>query len=953
MSTFIQSSACRGHCPEGLVGRRQYSRPELIGRLVKNRDVARFIVAPDGFGKSATVAEYAQTMFGFHHVFLLNAKSPCFVRDLDAETLQSKLLDCDPQCSLVVVEDLPSFDSHRASLFSEFIDKVLASSIEVLVTCAPSCDAYADLQRDRIVVDSFALLLSDEECALSSKELLDSGFDLDALPIAERVVSLRWSNQGKSLIASGLRREQLPQDMTLALLSLLVLQRGTFADLEHFMEPKVVARLMPTLEKTYPYVGICGSEKSFSGFEMPVELLVKQFSGLIEDLSASSLTSDRESLICKWVQILMTTGRLERAAEVLKGFGSRDTIQVWLRIHGKELIVGNAIKPLYDLCQATSRRGMSLGNSIRCQCALSLAILGDAETALEYADRILKSPLCQREEAVLPLMLLGVLQPEQQDEEWFSQLQSIIWELEQEDLRQERPQTLASGAETVFLAPQALEFLAKLKLASHDDLPAALALWQETQRLIEDPLQARGLAEDRHQDQYQDQKQDRHQDQRQDQRQDRHQDQRQDQWKDKRQDLEDLRLALLLGGSELLVQAAQAPEKLVSDLAATQGSKNRESCGAFEDFEPSARLSLESIYQTLDRYLAKALQGANPVGWIECSFAQAMEMANGQWSDPWPSSLDSHGLHRLRLAEMDLKSQRDSYYQDRRKQEEIEAHRETCNPSLYVSLAKHRQLTKTGKALTTPTLHVKLFGGLSVRMGDRTISSKAFRRKKSKVLLALLVLNRGREFPRDELASLLWPENDLLSARKNFYCVWSELKRVLSIEGICPYLIRTHQGCSMDITYVESDVYQMEQLCREMLFEANGERSWESIYEQITTDFSQELLPGERDNRMILALRRRFRTQMVDALVASSARLLEQGETQGALWFAREAIRRDHSREDAYGVQMEAQISLGQRAAALESYFACRNYLAEELGIDPSARIVQLYRSIIDEEVSV
>ncbi len=49
---------------------------------------------------------------------------------------------------------------------------------------------------------------------------------------------------------------------------------------------------------------------------------------------------------------------------------------------------------------------------------------------------------------------------------------------------------------------------------------------------------------------------------------------------------------------------------------------------------------------------------------------------------------------------------------------------------------------------------------------------------------------------------------------------------------------------------------------------------------------------------------------------------------------------------------MEAQIASGQRAAAIDAYFACRRYLSEELGIDPSPRVVELYRSIIETEAS-
>ena len=81
--------------------------------------------------------------------------------------------------------------------------------------------------------------------------------------------------------------------------------------------------------------------------------------------------------------------------------------------------------------------------------------------------------------------------------------------------------------------------------------------------------------------------------------------------------------------------------------------------------------------------------------------------------------------------------------------------------------------------------------------------------------------------------------------------------------------------------------------------------------------------------------------------------LLKEGETRGALWFARSALNRDPTREDAYAAQMEAQIAAEQRGLALETYFACRRYLAEELGIDPSPRIVNLYRTIIETEESI
>ena len=115
-------------------------------------------------------------------------------------------------------------------------------------------------------------------------------------------------------------------------------------------------------------------------------------------------------------------------------------------------------------------------------------------------------------------------------------------------------------------------------------------------------------------------------------------------------------------------------------------------------------------------------------------------------------------------------------------------------------------------------------------------------------------------------------------------------------------------------------------------------------------EYSEDLLPCEDDCAMVNSLRQRYHIELVDALIAASKRLGSHGEPRGSLWFAREAVRRDGRREDAYIALMESQILSDQRTDALETYFSCRRFLSEELGIDPSLRLVELYRSVIETE---
>lgn len=65
MSTFIESCCCHGIQPKGVVEKRRIARPEVVGLLLKDRSVPRFIIAPDGYGKTHVAFEYAGIMFAF------------------------------------------------------------------------------------------------------------------------------------------------------------------------------------------------------------------------------------------------------------------------------------------------------------------------------------------------------------------------------------------------------------------------------------------------------------------------------------------------------------------------------------------------------------------------------------------------------------------------------------------------------------------------------------------------------------------------------------------------------------------------------------------------------------------------------------------------------------------------------------------------------------------------
>ena len=253
--------------------------------------------------------------------------------------------------------------------------------------------------------------------------------------------------------------------------------------------------------------------------------------------------------------------------------------------------------------------------------------------------------------------------------------------------------------------------------------------------------------------------------------------------------------------------------------------------------------------------------------------------------------------------------------------------------------------------MEAPRLTVNLFGGFEVRVGDKPADPALLRRQKVRMLLALLVANRGRDMSRDRVIELLWPESSFDGARSSFYATWSRLRAALvAPDGTCPYLIRTQRTVRINVDMLASDVLELEDVCRAMLFNRPGRGGWGHLFARVEDTFSGDLLPGDDGCEVLDVLRRDYRTRLVDALITASNRLVEAGDIREGLWFARAALVRDQAREDAYVAVMRAQIASLQRSAALETYFSCRRYLANNLGIDPSAETMRLYRSIIEAQ---
>lgn len=265
--------------------------------------------------------------------------------------------------------------------------------------------------------------------------------------------------------------------------------------------------------------------------------------------------------------------------------------------------------------------------------------------------------------------------------------------------------------------------------------------------------------------------------------------------------------------------------------------------------------------------------------------------------------------------------------------------------------AQHRAAVFThqsaGSLPRIPIMRVNLFGQFSVRQDDVLIQNRNLSRTKVRALLALLVIEGGRIFATDRLSRKLWPDSKEEQARHNLHATTSQLRHAIMLPGgECPYVQTQVGSIGLDSSLIQSDVADLDVLCRKLRFDEPDPEVFIRILEQIRLLYGGEILPGE-DNALIVAARRGWTEKLVTSLCVGAQRLSRIDADNAALQLAQHALEIDPSREDCYELVMLIQGRLGQRPAAIDTWFSYCRYIDTELGLEPSERVKQLYGRII------
>ena len=393
MSGFILKAACCGRRPSQFAGYQGYQRADLITRLLTERSVSRFVVAPEGYGKTSLVLDYAETAFEWVHVFWINGKSPCFLRDLDAKTIAQDCMNVDEKVRLVVFDDVPVLDSARAQAFSAQLDELLEAGVEVVAICTPRGDMFGQLQRDRLRLNACDLLLSDEELEAANEVGSKAFSTTGRLPDACRVPALVWRNKNEPPVRflKGILKEPMPADFLLATCSMLIEQHGSLEDLRALGPLDFDGVCELAVE--YPHLGFDAETERFETPVFALADIAAAMRGLTETVVSSSAFKARDELAWAWANMLAERNDDHgRACDVVRTLCPRNKRFLWVADHWFDVVRSGCFYEgslLAEAAYAPDKENMKSGRSA-CVVLGTLceAMLGDYASAVRLAKRV-------------------------------------------------------------------------------------------------------------------------------------------------------------------------------------------------------------------------------------------------------------------------------------------------------------------------------------------------------------------------------------------------------------------------------------------------------------------------------------------------------------------------------------------------------------------------------------
>lgn len=245
-------------------------------------------------------------------------------------------------------------------------------------------------------------------------------------------------------------------------------------------------------------------------------------------------------------------------------------------------------------------------------------------------------------------------------------------------------------------------------------------------------------------------------------------------------------------------------------------------------------------------------------------------------------------------------------------------------------------------------LVIHLFGAFSMSRDGRPLAK--FQSRKSRNLLANLILNRGQPVRREMLAAQMWPDLAQERARKAFNTEYWRLGVGLNACGLAPDTLLNGDADTIEFRPQGRywlDVAAFEEgtaPARADAPETVDDAALKGI-EAATGLYRGDLLENTYDD-WCLVQREAFRARYLAAVEFLLAAAMARGDWTRALATAQVLLSSDPLMEHVHRAVMRCHYHMGNRPAALRHYELCAQILRRELGVEPMAETSHVYDTI-------
>jgi len=238
------------------------------------------------------------------------------------------------------------------------------------------------------------------------------------------------------------------------------------------------------------------------------------------------------------------------------------------------------------------------------------------------------------------------------------------------------------------------------------------------------------------------------------------------------------------------------------------------------------------------------------------------------------------------------------------------------------------------------TCRVELLGGLRAIVDGETVTS--FETKQTALLLARLSLPVGRDWSREELVELIWPEEDPELSKPRLRQALTTLRQKLhpSEGGADAYIQADRVTVRLNSKNVSTDVMDFEQHVHDAKETDTPNHRIE--LRRAVALYGGDLLQGFYED-WILAERDRLKEEFTRALLSLEQLHEDIGDIPDAIFYARRGKDVDPNREDFYRALMRLFKKEGRIGDGIRTYEELERILKKDLDVAPSEESRKLY----------